>query len=193
MGVPDGCVLDLGAGTAWNLAHVLNSLPGSAGLALDLSSPALRRAARAHPRIGAVAADAWGPLPVRDAAVGLALSVFAPRNGPELARVIEPGGALITVVPTERHMGELVEALALLTVDERKRERLAAKLDPWFAPPVERPLEWTFELDRMGVGDAVAMGPSAERVEPVALDELKVPVTVTGSVEISVRRPRTTL
>ena len=70
MGVPDGCVLDLGAGTGWYLARVLDRLPGRSGLALDLSRHALRRAARAHARIGAVAADAWGPLPVRDAAVG---------------------------------------------------------------------------------------------------------------------------
>jgi 23S rRNA (guanine745-N1)-methyltransferase len=187
---PDGCVLDLGAGTGWYLARMLDAFPGRTGLALDLSRHALRRAARAHGRIGAAAADAWGPLPVRDAAVALALSVFAPRNGPELARVIEPGGALITVVPTGRHLGELVEPLEMLSVDERKGERMAAKLDPWLGPPVETPLEWTFELDRTGVCDAVAMGPSATRVDPVALAGLPVPVTVTGSVEISVRRQR---
>ncbi len=193
VGVPDGCVLDLGAGTGWYLARVLDRLPGRSGLALDLSRHALRRAARAHARIGAVAADAWGPLPIRDATVALALNVFAPRNGAELARVIVPGGALITVVPTDRHLGELVEALGLLSVDERKRERVGAKLDPWFGPPVESALEWTFELDRRGVRDAVAMGPSAARVEPATIDQMLVPMPVTGSVEISVRRPRTTL
>ena len=189
-GAPDGCVLDLGAGTGWYLARMLDVFSGRTGLALDLSRHALRRAARAHPRIGAAAADAWRPLPVHDAAVALALSVFAPRNGAELARVIEAGGALITVVPSDHHLGELVEALGMLSVDERKRERIAAKLDPWFGGPSVAPLERTFELDRMGVREAVAMGPSATRVDAVVLDRLPVPVTVTGSVQISVRRPR---
>ena len=49
-GLPAGCVVDLGAGTGWYLARVLDRLPGRTGLALDLSKHALRRAARAHPR-----------------------------------------------------------------------------------------------------------------------------------------------
>ncbi|HYP22333.1 MAG TPA: 23S rRNA methyltransferase, partial [Actinomycetota bacterium] len=58
---PAGPVVDLGAGTGHHLAGVLAH--EQAGLALDSSKHALRRAARAHPRIGAVGADAWGPLP----------------------------------------------------------------------------------------------------------------------------------
>src|SRR3984957_9002225 len=54
-----GCVLDIGAGPGYYLAAVLDGLPDRAGLALDASKFALRRAARAHPRIGAAAADAW--------------------------------------------------------------------------------------------------------------------------------------
>lgn len=189
---PDGGVLDLGAGTGWYLSWVLERLPGRAGMALDLSKHALRRAARAHERIGAVAADAWRPLPVRDAAVALALSVFAPRDGAELARVLEPGGTLIVVVPTERHLAELVEGLGLLSVDERKRERLAAKLDPHFGAAHVSQLEWTLELSRAAVGDAVAMGPSGAHADPAALTAalaaLPEPVAVTASVQLSVRR-----
>src|SRR6266567_4602170 len=87
-----GCVLDVGAGTGYYLAAVLGRLPGRAGLALDVSRPALRWAARVHPRIGAVACDAWLQLPVADSAAILALNVFAPRNGAELRRVLSPAG-----------------------------------------------------------------------------------------------------
>jgi 23S rRNA (guanine745-N1)-methyltransferase len=118
---PDGAVLDLGAGTGFDLSRLLERLPGRPGLALDLSKAALRRAARAHERVGAVAADAWRPLPVRDEALALALSVFAPRDGGELARVLKPGAALIVATPTDRHLIELVEGLGLLSVDDRKR------------------------------------------------------------------------
>lgn len=189
---PDGSVIDLGTGTGWYLSRVLERLPGRAGLALDLSKHALRRAARAHERIGAVAADAWQPLPVRDEAVALALSVFAPRNGAELARVLKPGGALIMAIPTGRHLVELVEALGLLTVDERKHERLAANLDPHLGRAVDSRLDWKLELSRAHVRDAVAMGPSSMHADPAALEQavaaLPEPVAVTASVEISVRR-----
>lgn len=186
---PGGAILDLGAGTGWYLARVLERAPGRSGLALDLSKHALRRAARAHDRIGAVAADAWRTLPVREGAAALALSVFAPRNAAELARVLRPGGALIVVVPTDRHLIELIEPLALVSVDERKRERLNAQLDPHLRAQGVRRLEWTLQLSRAGVRDIVAMGPSARHAEPAALEEailsLSEPVAVTASVQIS--------
>lgn len=190
---PDGCILDLGAGTGWWLSRVLEAAPGRAGLALDLSKHALRRAARAHERIGAVAADAWHPLPVRDGQVALALSVFAPRNGAEIARVLSPAGALIVVAPTDRHLIELVDKLGLLSVDERKPERLAAKLDPHLRAAGASALEWTLALSREEVIDVVAMGPSAAHVETAvvreAIEGLSEPASVTASVELSVRLP----
>ena len=162
---PD-CILDLGTGTGWYLARLLDRLPGRTGLALDLSKHALRRAARAHTRIAAVACDAWRPLPVRDDAAALVLSAFAPRNGPEIARVLQPGGALLVVTPTERHLAELVEELGLLTVDQRKDERLAATLDAHLDLERRVEREWTLDLAPADVANAVAMGPSARHGEP---------------------------
>ena len=87
----EGAVIELGAGTGWYLARVLERLPDRVGVALDVSKPALRRAARAHPRAVAVGADVWGALPVQDGVAGLILSVFAPRNADETARVLAAG------------------------------------------------------------------------------------------------------
>jgi 23S rRNA (guanine745-N1)-methyltransferase len=189
-GGPAGCVVDLGAGTGWYLARVLDRLPGRPGLALDLSKHALRRAARAHPRIGAVACDAWRPLPLRDGVAALVMSVFAPRDGAEIARVLRPGGALVVVTPTGRHLAELVSALDLLSVDERKRERLAGKFDPHLEPADPSEHEWPVVLGREEVANAVAMGPSARHVDRAELERriaaLPEPVAVTVSVTISV-------
>jgi 23S rRNA (guanine745-N1)-methyltransferase len=182
---PPGCVLDLGAGTGWYLAQVLDRLPGRMGLALDLSKHALRRAARAHERIAAVACDAWRPLPVRDSVAALVLSVFAPRNGPEIARVLRPGGALLVVTPTGRHLAELVEQLGLLSVDERKEERLAATLDAHLDLERRREYEWTLDLTPGDVANAVAMGPSARHVTP---GETGSRTPVTASLAISTYR-----
>ena len=181
---PD-CILDLGTGTGWYLARLLDRLPGRTGLAVDLSKHALRRAARAHTRIAAVACDAWRPLPVRDDAAALVLSAFAPRNGPEIARVLQPGGALLVVTPTERHLAELVEELGLLTVDQRKDERLAATLDAHLDLERRVEREWTLDLAPADVANAVAMGPSARHVGP---RETGSGAAVTASLAISTYR-----
>ena len=185
-GLPPGCMIDLGAGTGWYLARALDRLPGRIGLALDLSKHALRRAVRAHPRIAAVACDAWRPLPVRDSVADLVLSVFAPRNGPEIARVLRPGGALLVTTPTERHLVELIERLGLLTVDERKRERLATALDAHFELERRRDREWPLELTPGDVANAVAMGPSARHATRAETGTAATPVT--ASVTISTYR-----
>jgi 23S rRNA (guanine745-N1)-methyltransferase len=184
-GLPPGCVLDLGAGTGWYLARVLDRLPGRIGLALDLSKHALRRAARAHPRIAAVACDAWRPLPVRDSVAAVVLSVFAPRNGPEIARVLRPGGSLVVVTPTARHLTELVTAHRLLSVDERKEERLAATLDAHLDLERRVEHEWSLDLAAADVANAVAMGPSARHVTP---GETGSRTAVTASLAISTYR-----
>ena len=187
-----GCVVDLGAGTGHHLARTLDRLPGRAGLALDSSRFALRRAARAHPRIGAVACDAWRALPVRDATAAVVLSVFAPREAAEIARVLAPGGALVLVTPTERHLAELVAALGLLSVDERKAQRvqetIGVQLEPLRATLCER----TLELDGAGARAVVQMGPSAHHLDADALEErlaaLGERVRVGVSVRVSVFR-----
>src|SRR5262249_30372752 len=53
-----GLIIDAGAGTGHHLAAALDNL-GGVGLALDIAKPAVRRAARAHPRIGAAVCDVW--------------------------------------------------------------------------------------------------------------------------------------
>jgi 23S rRNA (guanine745-N1)-methyltransferase len=184
----EGPIVDLGAGTGWYLAHLLDRLPDRAGLALDLSKHALRRAARAHPRLGAVACDAWRGLPVRDGVAGLVLSAFAPRNGAEIARVLAPGGALVVVTPTERHLQELVSAFGLLTVDERKEERLAAQLHAQLVRERRVEREWDVELGPEDVVNAVSMGPSAHHVQ---LDVARAGrMRGTASVTISIHRRR---
>jgi 23S rRNA (guanine745-N1)-methyltransferase len=186
---PAGPVVDLGAGTGWYLARVLDGLPDAVGLGLDVSKPALRRAARAHPRAAAVGCDAWGALPLRDGVAGTVLNVFAPRNGPEIARVLRPGGAALVVTPGAGHLAALVEPLGLLRVDDRKEERLTAALEPHLRMVERRVMEWPLRLGHRAVRDLVAMGPSAFHVEPAAVADrvagLPEPVDVTASVVLT--------
>lgn len=187
-----GAVIDLGAGTGYYLATVLDRLPGARGLALDVSKHALRVAARAHPRIGAVGCDAWARLPVRDDAVELAINVFAPRDPAELGRVLAPGGVLVVVTPNREHLGELVSAVGMLTVQERKRERLAGKLGGLFEAVGETAVERKLALDHAALAALVAMGPSAHHssAQEVAgkIAALADPLTVTLSVTVATYR-----
>ncbi len=189
-----GCVLDAGAGTGYYLAAVLNRLPGLAGLALDASRHALRRAARAHPRIGAVGCDAWRPLPVADAAADVVLNVFAPRHGAELRRVLRPGGRLLVVTPAADHLAELTGPLGLLSVDERKRERLEDNLGPSFDLVAEHEHRGAMALSHLQMAALAAMGPSSWHTSQAATAEriasLPDPLTVTRAVSLMVLRPR---
>lgn len=188
----EGCVLDLGAGTGYYLAAVLERLSAARGLALDVSKHALRVAARAHPRIGAVGCDAWAGLPVRDAAAGLAINVFAPRDPAELARVLAPGGSLVVVTPNRGHLAELVSAVGMLTVQERKRERLEGKLGTLFEAAGETAVERELVLDHADLAALVAMGPSARHLDEQQVAErvatLPDPLPVTLSVTVATYR-----
>jgi len=187
------CVIDVGSGPGYWLASVLDRLPAHAGIAIDISKPALRRAARAHPRIGAVACDVRAPIPVRTGCAALVLSVFAPRNAPEMRRILGPGGALVVVTPTPDHLRELVGALGLLTVDPRKQERLEEALGSAFTRVAREARVFPLALARSATAAAVAMGPSAWHVDPAALrpalDRLPDPLPVTVSVEIATWHP----
>ncbi|WP_395111224.1 putative RNA methyltransferase [Actinomadura sp. SCN-SB] len=185
-------VLDAGAGTGHYLRAVLDSTPGTVGLALDISKHAARRAARAHPRIGAVVADVWRPLPMRDAAMDAIINVFAPRNPPEFQRVLKPGGALYAVTPSSQHLGPLVRTLGLLSVDDRKDERIDAALAGHFVLEVRENLKVEARMSRGEVATLVGMGPSAHHVSAVDLAKhlaaLPEPVTVPLSFVLSTYR-----
>jgi len=165
-----GGVVDLGAGTGYYTSAVLDACPSRFGVALDTSKPALRTAARAHQRLGVVAADVWRPLPLRTSTAVWAQGIFAPRNPAEVARVVCPGGLLVTVTPGPGHLAELVTAQGLLSVEQGKEERLEDGLADAFRAEEREVLRLSLDLDRAAVADLVAMTPSArhEHATPAA-------------------------
>ncbi|MFU8852939.1 putative RNA methyltransferase [Micromonospora sp. SL1-18] len=187
-------VVDAGAGTGWYLAAVLAALPDAVGLALDVAKPALRRAARAHPRAAAALADTWQRLPLADRSAALLLNVFAPRNGPEFHRVLDPTGALLVVTPAADHLAELIDALDLLRVDPAKADRVAGSLGAHFTEESATEHRARLALRRAEVATLVGMGPSAWHTDPARLAEriaaLPEPVSVTLAVRLGVHRPR---
>ena len=188
-----GIVLDLAGGTGYYLAAVLAALPGRAGICLDLSKPALRRAARAHPRAIAVGSDVWRRFPLAGQSAAIVLSVFGPRNPAETIRVLGPAGIFLLVTPGPQHLAELVGPLGMLSVDAAKPERVATATAGLRQIAAE-PLSYPVRLGHAAVHDLVSMGPSAYHITPAQLREriaaLPDPLTVTVAVTVCAYRVR---
>ncbi len=185
---PPRSILEIGAGTGYYLAAALDALGESTGIALDVSKPAARRAARAHPRAASILADAWRGLPIRSGQLDVALSVFAPRNAEEIARILAPGGRFVVVTPTPRHLSELIEPLSMISVDATKADRLAETLSGCFTDLDHTLIEYPMNLTHTDISNVVAMGPSAHHAADTRTDRiapLPEPMPVTASVTIS--------
>lgn len=207
-------VADLAGGTGFYTAHVLGSLGGAhdatcgeehgaghrptrepaRGLVLDLSVPALKRAARAHPALAAVGADLTRGIPLADSSIDLIINAFGPRNGSEMRRVLRPDGACIVVAPRVDHLIELVDAAGMLRVAPHKAERVVQAMQG-FAVEGSVPRTYTRELSQTDTEHLIRMGPSAHHLSDAdiagrvaALFEGTRPV-VTFSVDITTFRP----
>jgi 23S rRNA (guanine745-N1)-methyltransferase len=188
-----GTVVDVGCGTGYYLAGVLDQLPDARGLGLDTSVRALRSAARVHDRAAAVAWDVFRLFPLVDRAADVVLDVFAPRNPAEFRRVLHATGLLIVVRPTGRHLAELHgQVPAMVAIDPAKEQRLHRALNPFFEAAVTEQVEYSPSLSRLDGLDLVAMTPrSARHVSRAHLnDGALLPNQVTVSVLATAYQPR---
>ena len=158
-------LIDTGAGPGWYLAGLLERLTGHRptvrGLATDVAVPAVRRAARRHPRMSAVVADSWAGLPIGDGLADVVLSVFAPRNPGEAVRVLRPGGRWIVLAAEPDHLAGLRRRLGLLNVEPGKQQRLLDSLPAELKLVDSWRVEASLQLSATAVADLVAMGPNA--------------------------------
>ena len=155
-------IADLACGTGYYSGALARSVPDARLLLADRSPDAVRMSLRSIPDATGVVLDLWSPLPIRDSVVDVALNVFGPRNPPEFARILAPGGRLMVVVPRDRHLAELRRDGAMLDVpagksDQVTRQFAAVGLEVATMVTVEYALPADARLRRLLVG----MGPSA--------------------------------
>lgn len=173
--VPDDAspvICEVGAGTGYYLAHALDDIENSRGIGIDVSVPAAKMLSKCHPRVGAVVADAWSRLPLRDASIDAITVVFAPRNASEFARVLKPGGQVIVLTADAGHLEELREPLGIIGVEKGKVQHMidqaAGNLVPVSDP---EPIEFTMHLDQDSIASQIGMSPSARHIHPDVLGE----------------------
>lgn len=172
-----GVVVDAGAGPGHHLGRIVAAV-GARGVACDVSPAACRRAAKV-PGVAAVVADTWAGLPVGDhGADVVVLSVFAPRNWADFARMTRR--AVIVAAPGPGHLQSIRSAHQLLQVDADKFDELdqrAAAAGLECTDVIE--VDHNATAEAALVADLVGMGPNAFHGAPQ--------VTAAQPVEIAVR------
>ena len=119
-------VADLGSGSG----EVLGSLEPrteSCAIGIDLSAAAAEHAARRHPAVTWVVANADRRVPLLDRTVDLLLSVHGRRNPAECARVLTTAGHLLVAVPAADDLIELRTAVQGQAVERERSHPLVAE------------------------------------------------------------------
>ncbi len=121
---------------------------------------------------------------MHDAAIDLVVSIFAPKNFPEMSRVLQPGGWLAVAYPGPDHLIELRDRFGLLRRDEEAPRRYADMVAHFVGPPTVARLRSRAVLDPAMVRAVILMGPNARHVDPMSLDVGPHPLAVTFDINI---------
>jgi 23S rRNA (guanine745-N1)-methyltransferase len=172
-------ILDCGCGEGF----LLGSLNGQR-FGVDISKEAVRCAAKRYKDTTWIVANGMRKLPFADQSLDLILSILAPRNPKEFARILKPNGHLILGVPGPNHLIELRSKLAVNVDDfEEKADEAVAKCAPYFLEMNRELLSYEQTLNPAQIADLIQMTPifwcsSPETKESVRqLDKLVVTVS----------------
>lgn len=114
-------VLDVGCGDGHHLAALATRFRCE-GHGIDISVPAIDAAARRHPGLHWMVANADRFLPYADASFRVVASITARRNAVEFRRVLRGDGTLLVVVPAP---DDLIELRAAVLGEGAMRDRVA--------------------------------------------------------------------
>lgn len=177
-------LVEVGAGPGYYLRTALTALPAAVSLATDVSPAAMKRAASSG--LAAVVADTWAGLPLADGCLDAVLCVFAPRNPPEFARVLKPGGRVVVVTPGAGHLQQARDRLGLLGVEPDKAGHLAASFGAaGFRLARQSQVAYQIHCSGEQLADLVEMGPNAFHAHAPACAALQVDVAVQVSVFVT--------
>jgi 23S rRNA (guanine745-N1)-methyltransferase len=171
-------ILDCGCGEG----YFLGALSGTR-FGVDISKEAIRCAAKRHKNVNWIVANGMRKLPFADCSMDVIMSILAPRNPQEFARILKPDGKLLLGVPGPNHLIELRSRLAANAGDfEEKADEAAAKCAPHFVEVNRDSLSYELMLNREQIFDLIQMTPifwcssPKEKADVQQLDQLTVTV-----------------
>ena len=151
---------------------------------VDISKEAIRCAAKRYKQATWIVANGMRELPLADHSMDVILSVLAPRNNEEFARILKPKGHLILGVPGPNHLIELRSLLNATASDfEEKADEAAAKCEPLFTETARDSVSYEMTLNREQITDLIQMTPIFWNSSPEAkrkiqqLDELNITIS----------------
>ncbi|SFN47474.1 23S rRNA (guanine745-N1)-methyltransferase [Izhakiella capsodis] len=157
-------VLDIGCGEGYYTGAVAQSLSARANVevcGLDVSREAIRSAAKRYPEVSFCVASSQR-LPFMNSSISTALRIYAPFNPEELARVMCPGGYLLTVTPGPRH---LLQFKALIYREVKMHDPAPESLSGWSLCH-EETLAYPLSLSSDSAATLLQMTPFAWRARP---------------------------
>ena len=152
---------------------------------IDISKEAIRRAAKRYKDATWIVANGMRELPFADHSMDCILSVLAPRNIEEFARILKPEGKLILGVPGPNHLIELRTLLNASAGDfEEKADEAVAKCAPQFVETARKFLSYEIPLGKEQIADLIQMTPIFWNSSPEAkekaqqLNELNITISL---------------
>lgn len=170
-------MLDAGCGEGTHLAELRRRLRVEAW-GVDISAAAIDLAARRHPTVRWIVANADRRLPFADGSFGAVMTITGPKNPPEFARLIAPAGLLVVVVSGPDDLAELREAILGAAFELERTPRMVELFGDHFVLEGERDVRSRMRLDRAELRDLLAItyrgARHRERERAEALDALEV-------------------
>ncbi|EJC1151950.1 23S rRNA (guanine(745)-N(1))-methyltransferase [Cronobacter sakazakii] len=163
-------LLDIGCGEGYytSVFAALATTHGGQSFGLDVSKSAIRFAAKRYTDISFCVASSHR-LPFADAFFDAVVRIYAPCKAEELARVVKPGGVVVTVTPGPRHLIQLKG----LIYDEVRLHAPNEESLPGFTLAEEQALRYEMCLNGEEATTLLQMTPFAWRARPEVWAALK--------------------
>ncbi|NLE07544.1 MAG: hypothetical protein GX627_02965 [Parcubacteria group bacterium] len=161
----DGCILEVGCGTAFYLKRLKDNIDNDLKkefcyFGTDISKEAIKISAKKYKDINFIVADTYFKIPIKNKTVKIILNIFSPRNPEEFSRLLDDKGIIITVIPNENHLNELIEKFGLVKVEQEKKKHLMDALDGQFDKIEDYNFTKKISLKSNSIIDLIKMGPS---------------------------------
>ncbi|MCS3430382.1 23S rRNA (guanine(745)-N(1))-methyltransferase [Klebsiella sp. BIGb0407] len=163
-------LLDIGCGEGYYTGAFAEVRAEACGetYGLDVSKVAIRYAAKRYHNVRFCVASSQR-LPFADNSMDAIIRIFAPCNATELARVVKPGGVVITATPGPRHLYQLKE---LIYQQVELHHEIPEDMPDFVLKQTLQPA-WNMTLTGEQAVTLLQMTPFAWRARPDVWEQLK--------------------